>query len=69
MLDINLGGSNFGSDAVACWIVSGLCVSSTSACLPVVHGGMSRNSSKVRTRGLQHFQPTTAISDGPDNYR
>lgn len=26
-------------------------------CLPVVQGGMARNSSKVRTRGLQHFQP------------
>jgi hypothetical protein len=26
-------------------------------CLPVVHGGIDRNSSKVRTRGLQHFQP------------
>jgi hypothetical protein len=26
-------------------------------CLPVVQGGMERNSSKVRTRGLQHFQP------------
>lgn len=26
-------------------------------CLPVVHGGIERNSSKVRTRGLQHFQP------------
>jgi len=26
-------------------------------CLPVVQGGMDRNSSKVRTRGLQHFQP------------
>ena len=26
-------------------------------CFPVVHGGMERNSSKVRTRGLQHFQP------------
>jgi len=69
VLDINLGGSGFGSDAVGCWTGSGLGVSSTSACLPVVHGGMSRNSSKVRTRGLQHFQPTTAISDGPDNYR
>ena len=32
-------------------------VSSTVECLPVVHGGMVRNSSKVRTRGLQHFQP------------
>ncbi len=32
-------------------------------CLPVVHGGMVRNSSKVRTRGLQHFQPVwNAIS-------
>lgn len=26
-------------------------------CLPVVQGWMERNSSKVRTRGLQHFQP------------
>lgn len=26
-------------------------------CLPCVHGSISRNSSKVRTRGLQHFQP------------
>lgn len=26
-------------------------------CLPVVHGGIERNSSKVKTRGLQHFQP------------
>lgn len=26
-------------------------------CLPAVQGGMARNSSKVRTRGLQHFQP------------
>lgn len=26
-------------------------------CLPVVQGVMERNSSKVRTRGLQHFQP------------
>lgn len=32
-------------------------VSSTVECLPVVQGGISRNSSKVRTRGLQHFQP------------
>lgn len=32
-------------------------VSSTVECLPVVQGGMARNSSKVRTRGLQHFQP------------
>lgn len=32
-------------------------VSSTAECLPLVQGGMERNSSKVRTRGLQHFQP------------
>ena len=32
-------------------------VSSTVECTPVVHGGMERNSSKVRTRGLQHVQP------------
>lgn len=35
-------------------------VSSTVECLPVVQGGIARNSSKVRTRGLQHFQPTRA---------
>jgi hypothetical protein len=35
----------------------GVGVSSTVECLPVVHGGIERNSSKVRTRGLQHFQP------------
>lgn len=32
-------------------------VSSTVECLPVVHGGIKRNSSKVKNRGLQHFQP------------
>lgn len=32
-------------------------VSSTVECLPVVHGGIVKNSSKVSTRGLQHFQP------------
>ncbi len=32
-------------------------VSSVAECLPFVQGGISRNSSKVRTRGLQHFQP------------
>lgn len=30
-------------------------------CLPVVHGGMVRNSSKVKTRGLQHFQPGNVL--------
>lgn len=47
------------------WGVSGgaggsdLRVSSTVECLPVVHGGIERNSSKVKKRGLQHFQPAT----------
>lgn len=33
-------------------------VSSTVECLPIVHGGIERNSSNARTRGLQHCQPT-----------
>lgn len=49
-----------GSGASA-WAADGLGssagVSSTSEWVPVVQGGMARNSSKVRTRGLQHFQP------------
>lgn len=32
-------------------------VSSTVECVPVVQGGMFMNSSKVSTRGLQHFHP------------
>lgn len=32
-------------------------VSSVVECLPVVQGGIERNSSNVKTRGLQHFQP------------
>lgn len=36
-------------------------VSSTVECLPVVQGGIVRNSSKVRTRGLQHFQPVWSV--------
>jgi hypothetical protein len=39
---------------------AGAGVSSTVECLPVVHGGIERNSSKVRTRGLQHFQPVVS---------
>jgi len=31
-------------------------------CFPVVQGGMAINSSKVSTRGLQHFQPSN-VSD------
>lgn len=32
-------------------------MSSIVECLPLVQGGIVRNSSNVRTRGLQHFQP------------
>ena len=49
-----MGGAGSGS-------IDGLCsdagLSSTVECIPVVHGGMERNSSKVRTRALQHFHP------------
>ena len=45
-------------------IASSSCVFSSSCgglsvveCTPVVHGSISRNSSKLRTRGLQHFHP------------
>lgn len=41
---------------------SGAGVSSTVEWLPVVHGGISRNSSNVKTRGLQHFQPEKLTS-------
>lgn len=39
---------------------SGAGVSSTSECFPLVQGSIARNSSNVRTRGLQHFQPESA---------
>lgn len=44
------------SDASTCFfsIVGGR---SVVECLPTVQAGMARNSSNVRTRGLQHFQP------------
>lgn len=69
MLDIDFEGSTFGSDPVGCWTGLRLGVLSTSACLPLVQGGISRNSSNVRTRRLQHFQPITVISDGLEDYR
>ena len=37
-------------------------VSSIVECIPVVHGGMAKNSSNVKTRGLQHFQPECLVS-------
>ena len=36
---------------------SGAGESSIVECLPLVQGGIDMNSSNVRTRGLQHFQP------------
>jgi hypothetical protein len=39
---------------------SGTGVSSTSECFPFVQGSIARNSSKVKTRVLQHFQPGTS---------
>lgn len=36
---------------------AGAGVSSTVECLPFVQGGIARNSSNVRKRGLQHFHP------------
>lgn len=39
------------------WVFSTFGGKSVVLCLPVVQGSMVRNSSKVRTRGLQHFQP------------
>lgn len=56
---IGFGGGTFSSAFESAGSGSG--VSSTSECLPVVHGGIERNSSKVRTRGLQHFQPGEGV--------
>lgn len=55
--EIGFGGGAVFSSEVLLSTCSGSGVSSTVECFPVVHGGISRNSSKVRTRGLQHFQP------------
>ena len=47
-----------GAEAASCFgfsIVGGM---SVVECLPVVQGSILRNSSKVRTLGLQHFQPS-----------
>lgn len=47
------------------WTGSGLGVSSTSECFPFVQGSIARNSSKVRTRGLQHSQPASSCQHVP----
>lgn len=49
--------TRFANAALSISLGSSFGVSSTVECLPVVHGGMFKNSSNVRTRGLQHFQP------------
>lgn len=54
---MGLGTVSASSDSACCADGSGAGVSSIVECLPVVHGGMERNSSNVKTRGLQHFQP------------
>lgn len=36
-------------------------------CFPSVQGGISRNSSKVKTLGLQHFQPSMYQNDESEN--
>lgn len=57
-LTVGTGGASPSGSGFA----SGNGVSSTVECFPVVHGGMERNSSKVRKRGLQHFQPSQEVS-------
>lgn len=48
---------------------SGLGVSSMVECFPVVQGGIERNSSKVKNRGLQHFQPMSSGQPLFDRFR
>lgn len=50
-------GAGGGGPSVAFGLVSVKGGSMTVVCLPVVHVGIVKNSSNVRTRGLQHFQP------------
>lgn len=44
-------------------------VSSTVECFPVVQGGIERNSSNVKNRGLQHFQPISWSQPVFDRFR
>lgn len=55
MLDIGFSRGSLSSILVSFAGLTG--VSSTVECFPVVQGGISRNSSKVSTRGLQHIHP------------
>ena len=62
MVDMGFSfGTGAGSGSIGASLGAGTGVSSTVECLPVVQGGITRNSSNVRTRGLQHFQPIGAL--------
>lgn len=52
-VDVTIVAAEFGS----AWDFSIAGGRSVVECLPTVQGGIERNSSKVKTRGLQHFQP------------
>ena len=41
-------------------VSAGVC---TVECSPIVHGGIDRNSSNVRTRALQHRQPLSEVNN------
>ena len=63
MTEIDFCGGSLCSDVFGDLASSGSGVAFTVECLPVVHGGILRNSSNVNTRGLQHFQPIPDISN------
>ena len=57
LVAMGFGGGGTSSGTSAGEGGSGLSVSSIAECFPVVQGGIERNSSNVKTRGLQQFQP------------
>lgn len=59
MLQLAAIGFGVSSEPSCCggWLDLG--ASSTVVWFPVVHGGIERNSSNVKYRGLQHFQPVS----------
>lgn len=59
---VDIGFSRGASSSAFTSFAASAGVSSTVECLPVVHGGIFRNSSNVRTRGLQHFHPVRSVS-------
>ena len=60
-IGLGAAGSGLRSDSKDGGAGFGAGFSSTVECLPVVQGGMERNSSNVRTRGLQHVQPKKRV--------